>query len=391
MKLFFISEARFECGKNGRIYYTDKSFGPDLWQRYLGTFSQVCVVARIQNTDTDGTGMCCAEHPQVIFVKIPFYLGMWDFMGKAIAICKTLINVAAPKNAYICRVPGILGAVLGLILRKKGIPYGVEVVGDSWDLLAPGVIKIKFRSIVRLIATFLLKTTVKHASAAIYVTREALQRRYPVGKNVFATNSSNVFLPPEAFFAPRQNRLEEQFRIVTIGSLSQMYKAPDDAISAALILKQHNIKFKWEWCGDGIWREPMQRMADQKGLHDEFVFVGTLAGAAQVRQKLRSCDLFVLPSRTEGLPRVVIEAMASGLPCIGTNVGGTVELLANECIVPPNRPHDLADQILKMIKDDTWRYNMACKNFQEADKYSIQKLQAQRDAFLCTLKSLSEK
>ena len=60
-----------------------------------------------------------------------------------------------------------------------------------------------------------------------------------------------------------------------------------------------------------------------------------------VTEQLDAADVFVLPSRQEGLPRAMIEAMARSLPCVGSDVGGISELIP-DWVVPPNDPQALA-------------------------------------------------
>jgi glycosyltransferase involved in cell wall biosynthesis len=73
-------------------------------------------------------------------------------------------------------------------------------------------------------------------------------------------------------------------------------------------------------------------------------------------------DLFVLPSRTEGLPRAMIEAMARGLPCIGSSVGGIPELLDVDELVAPGDVHGLAAKIQEILRDPHRMETMSRRN-----------------------------
>ena len=76
---------------------------------------------------------------------------------------------------------------------------------------------------------------------------------------------------------------------------------------------------------------------------------------------LKASDIFVLPSRSEGLSNALLEAMLSGLPCIATSVGGNPEVVVNGetgYLVPPENPKELADRILKLLASPDLRSSM---------------------------------
>ena len=79
-------------------------------------------------------------------------------------------------------------------------------------------------------------------------------------------------------------------------------------------------------------------------------FLGQLPAGEMVRAQLDKADLFILPSKTEGLPRALVEAMARALPCIGTTVGGIPELLPSEDLVPPGDVKALAETIEDVLR-----------------------------------------
>jgi len=79
--------------------------------------------------------------------------------------------------------------------------------------------------------------------------------------------------------------------------------------------------------GDGELRERLVQQAHSLGLDRSVIFTGSTTDTAPY---LRAADAFVLPSRTEGMPVALLEAMACGLPCIATRVGGSAELIDDE-------------------------------------------------------------
>jgi glycosyltransferase involved in cell wall biosynthesis len=81
------------------------------------------------------------------------------------------------------------------------------------------------------------------------------------------------------------------------------------------------------------------------------------------------------------LPRIVIEAMARGLPCIATNVGGISELLDKEDMVPPKNAKVLAEKIMAVVNDRKRMETMARRNLKIAQKYCMHELNKRRIEF----------
>src|SRR5262249_14373457 len=89
-----------------------------------------------------------------------------------------------------------------------------------------------------------------------------------------------------------------------------------------------------------------------------------------------------LASRTEGLPRAMVEAMARGLPCIGTAVGGIPELLDAEDLVPPHDADALAARIEEFLETPVRANASAARNLEKSRAYSASALQVRQAAFL---------
>jgi len=107
--------------------------------------------------------------------------------------------------------------------------------------------------------------------------------------------------------------------------------------------------------GDGAQKSALFALAEQLDITDSVHFVGRVD---QVGNYLRAADLFVLPSRAEGLSNALLEAMACGLPPIATAVGGTPEVVeqgVNGLLVPPGDAAALAGALADLLTDPALR------------------------------------
>jgi glycosyltransferase involved in cell wall biosynthesis len=102
-----------------------------------------------------------------------------------------------------------------------------------------------------------------------------------------------------------------------------------------------------EIVGDGPRRAELEQLAERTGIAGSVRFLG-LRSRHEIAELMRQVDVFALPSLWENAPHVVIEALASGLPVVATDVGGVSELVEgfDAELVPPAAPDALADAIV---------------------------------------------
>jgi glycosyltransferase involved in cell wall biosynthesis len=120
--------------------------------------------------------------------------------------------------------------------------------------------------------------------------------------------------------------------------------------------------------GDGVSRQDLEQLVVTGCLQNSIYFLGWRSDIPHV---LSCIDIFVLPSLHEGMPNVILEAMAAGLPVVATNVGGTPEVVVDGetgFLVPPRDPKALADAIVRLINDPELR-----KRFGQAGRERIEK------------------
>ena len=140
--------------------------------------------------------------------------------------------------------------------------------------------------------------------------------------------------------------------IACVGRLSSE-KGQRHLIEAAHALRDHDAfdSIHIWFVGDGPDRESLQSMVEERGLGEHFHFTGRLPSAAAV---MASCQLVVVPSLYEGLPNVVLESMALGIPVIATDAGGTPELLDGGrfgALVASSSGQAIADQIARFVEE----------------------------------------
>lgn len=387
MRIVVTSQHRYWRTPEGAIW-TDGKYGYGFWTRYLDVFDDVLVVARVGNRDAVPSDWKCVDGRGVSLHPLPLVRGPWQYLRHARALRAAARAALRPEDAVMLRVPGEIACLLDAHLWARRRPYGVECVGDPYELYAPGGVRSILRPLLRAWYPGRMRRACERAAAAAYVTERTLQRSYPPAVGAFTTHYSSIELDDAAFAAaPRTYAaFARPIELATVGTLAQLYKAPDVLIDAVAECVRGGLDLRLRIVGDGRHRAELEQRAAQAGLAARVVFVGQLAAPAAVRAELDRADLFVLPSRQEGLPRATIEAMARGLACIGSTVGGTPELLPAEEMVAPGDVAGLAALIRRFVSDPAWLTRAAARNLAKARDYHQDHLRARRIAMYRALK-----
>lgn len=382
MNVLVSVEHRFDRTPDGSVW-TQTMFAHSFWTRYLDVFDRVRVLARVRDVPSVPDDWQQATGHGVCFAPIPHYLGPRQYLQRVRQVRRAARHALRPHEAIILRLGSPIAALIDPALRREGRPYGVEVVGDPYDVFAPGSVDHPLRPFFRWWFPRQMRRQCAGADAAAYVTEHTLQRRYPAAPGALSTSYSSVELP-EAAFTPmsRPARMNQNaWTLVTVGSLAQLYKAPDVLIDAVATLVRDGLDLRLALIGDGKHRPELEARAVARGMEGRVRFLGQLTAGAAVRAELDQADLFVLPSRTEGLPRAMIEAMARGLPCIGSQIGGFPELLPSDDLVPPGDAPSLAHAIRAMVTDPARMERMSARNLECARAYREEVLHARRNEF----------
>jgi len=144
--------------------------------------------------------------------------------------------------------------------------------------------------------------------------------------------------------------------------------------SAPLILKERPSTY-FILVGDGPLRNDLERLAEKLKVREKIMFLGY---RPDIPELMSIFDIFILPSLSEGLSNVLLEAMATSKPVVATNVGGNPEVVEEGktgLLVPPRDPQKIAEAVISLLNDEDKRLRMGENGLRRVkEKFSISKM-----------------
>jgi glycosyltransferase involved in cell wall biosynthesis len=297
---------------------------------------------------------------------LSFYLAFFRLMPKW-----DLINI---------RMPTLMGfpAYLAAHFYKK--PVFLVVVGESLPytrLAGYPHLKQLLASTEAWIQDFLMRLMVSN-SLTFTNGHDLLAKLSRPGCCVKLMRSSTIsrfdLIPP-----PYSIRMNSPCRIITVATI-----APRKGTSCIPRIISHlnkgGIFVRWSYIGevDGQAGEQELRkthdLACRLGVSSQISFHPKMDWE-MLRSHYRANDLFVLPTFMEGIPRVILEAQASGLPVITTTVGGIPQAIhdgVDGLLVDPNDPAGMARAIIRVIQDTDLQHRMITNGIEAAERFTLE-------------------
>ena len=164
-----------------------------------------------------------------------------------------------------------------------------------------------------------------------------------------------LFLP-----ADRSAANDQPFNILCVGRLTPA-KGQRVLIEACQLMRDKGRNFRLVMVGAGPDEMDLKSLVAELGLQQKVEFTGPL-NQDQVIQRYAKADVFALPSFSEGIPVVLMEAMASGVPCVTTRITGIPELIrdgVDGLLVTPSDAIELADALMALMDDPELRQDLA--------------------------------
>lgn len=241
-----------------------------------------------------------------------------------------------------------------------GVPYRVHSE-HGWDMHDLHGTNRKYILIRRACRPFIHRYIAVSRHLEEWLIKEA---RIPAHKLVQIYNGVDTrkFFPAEKTNSSRKTADTDSSASVVIGTVGRMERVKDQLtlVRAFITLCKDNAgnraRLRLMLVGDGPLRGEAEEMLRNAGLADRASLTGS---RSDVDNLLREIDIFVLPSLNEGISNTILEAMASGLPVIATNVGGNGELVVEGetgCLVAASDPAGLAEALQVYVDDPARMY-----------------------------------
>ncbi|RZB31511.1 MAG: hypothetical protein SRB2_04480 [Desulfobacteraceae bacterium Eth-SRB2] len=135
----------------------------------------------------------------------------------------------------------------------------------------------------------------------------------------------------------------------------------------------------------------IKELAEELDVQKFIVWKGYIRFGVELKRIYRDADVFVLPSLTEGIPKVIYEAMAFGLPIISTNVGGITDIIKhgkNGLIIRTKSCEDISNAVEQIVNDPSLKMKLTTVGLREVEKYTIESSRERiLDLFLDRMKS----
>jgi len=397
--LLVILEQHFVAADS--VVYTDVQCDADFWSRYLTVFDKLIVLARMRDASENEelSRMLVSSCQNVSFTALPDFVGALGPIKNYSTIRKTLKECLSNCDAVIFRMPSPISMVVSPLVEKSGVPFAAEMMMNPHTAYSRDAINHPLQPLIQKYITSQTKETCMKANGVSYVTERVLQEEYPCRAICSGTDSKRYFTGSYSTISLHESDYSainlgvnppHIIRIAHSGKMSDDRKGHIIFLNTIYELKNRGYIVVGTLIGDGPQRARFEGLAKQLGISDCCVFAGWRSGFSEVQKELQKSDFFVMPTKSEGLPRAMIEAMASGLLCFGNAVDGIPELLSNKCLSRSNSSVEYADMIEYCLHN--WSYAVKERNdqFIKSKEYIADKLTLNRNDFYSKLRVLTE-
>lgn len=296
------------------------------------------------------------------------------FSLKNIGALKEIIQIIKNERIdYIhCNTPvgGVLGRIAGKFSKVKKVIY--QVHGFHFYKGSPKLNWLLYYPIEKWLAHY--------TDALITINKED----YELAKNKMKLrNNGNVYYVPGVGIDLSQYIMEYETREIkrrelciaddefVIISMGDLIKRKNYDVSIQAVSKVNNPKIRYLICGKGPRKSHLEKLAKKLNIEKQVMFLGY---RTDIKELLNASDLFLFTTKQEGLSRSLMEAMASGLPCVVSDIRGNNDMIENKTggfLCNPNDVNDFSKRIEMLLDGINLRNTMKKNNLNKINQFSF--------------------
>ncbi|NLE05503.1 MAG: glycosyltransferase family 4 protein, partial [Crenarchaeota archaeon] len=357
--------------KQKHHYYCNGAFG-----RYIdelaSKFDKLYLVVPVLNVNSeDYVNDYEIISPNIVIQELPDFNGYISAIRKN-KLIKSALKIHSQKwnSVVYIRWPVPFFKYVYNIASKKTLPVCFHIVGDTKAVVSEGT---KYRGIIKILAvkfadynSNVIKKLIKYTPTLI--NGSGLRRLYSHDNKYIKEIRTSTFSKKE---------IEISNKIIDKNAVNLLYvgylrheKGLSYLLQALKLLKKKLLNVNLTIVGEGDILNELKKEAKDLGVDENVKFKGYVPLGESLFDEYKKHDIFILPSISEGTPRVLLEAMCKGLAIIATNTGGipfTVKDEYNGILVETKKPKELADAVLRLINNDDLRNHIVANGFKFAD------------------------
>lgn len=291
---------------------------------------------------------------------------------------KQLLNLMKGNSFDVVHCNTPIGGILGRICAKQSGVSKVIYTAHGFHFYegAPKINNTVYKAVERILGkltdTIITMNTEDYNAAKNFKLRNNGKVYYVPGVGV-NSNEYQLNSLDKSKLRGKLGLKDDDIVLITIGEL---INRKNHETSIKSIYKSKNNKIKLLICGEGSQKDELIKLVKELGLEDRIYFLGF---RTDIKELLNISDIFIFPSYQEGLPRAMMEAMSSGLPCIASSIRGNVDLINNEkggYLHHPNDVDAFANSINIISSNKELRTNMKKINLQNIGKFDIENIKS---------------
>lgn len=348
--LRFFSLMKLHRDESGTYRALTPLMSTEEWEPFLEIFDRVEIYTRVDEIANGNDGYPL-DHERITVVPLPFHSGWRSYFRHALEI-NAVIDKAIVDDQYAYGVwaPNQLVAHVARRARARRAELLIRLIGDPEDVLG-AIVAPPFGTAMGRMVRRSTAAAVRKASAVVYVTLRTLQTKYPPAPKAKVLVRTNLKLEPAIFDIEKKDYsgfLEgAPVSVIAVGSQQQNYKGHDLLIDAVAALRDEGRDVNLTLVGQGALHEKLVEQA--KRVDVPVSFVPRAGSTLDVARLIATHDILVMPSRTEGMPKVLLEAMSVGVLALGASVGGIVEVLDARFRFEPGDSTGVADRLRSFL------------------------------------------